>query len=228
VEGILVSLARTTRTFTHFEKVRMQEIPLVFFDRVLDGLDVSAVVIDDREGGYQATRHLLEQGCRRIAHFSGPQHLNIYKNRRQGYLDALREHELPIVEELIFNCDMALEDGTRGIEYLMALPEPPDGIFSASDFSMVGALQLLKQRGVRIPQDVALVGFSNETFTSFTDPLLTSVDQRCEQMGQAAVRLFLEMREENNGSFSPRRVVLQPDLMVRGSSQRLPQPTKSH
>ncbi|MBC8083846.1 MAG: LacI family DNA-binding transcriptional regulator [Hymenobacter sp.] len=220
VEGILVSLARTTRTFTHFEKVRMQEIPLVFFDRVLDGLDVNAVVIDDREGGYQATRHLLEQGCRRVAHFGGPQHLNIYKNRRQGYLDALRECGLPVEEELIFGCDMTLEDGARGMEYLLALPQPPDAVFSASDFSVVGALQLLKQRGIRIPQDVALAGFSNETFTSFTEPLLTSVDQRCEQMGQAAVRLFLEMRAESNGPFSPRRVVLQPDLMVRGSSRR--------
>ncbi|WP_022823282.1 LacI family DNA-binding transcriptional regulator [Hymenobacter norwichensis] len=222
VEGILVSLARTTRTFTHFEKVRMQQIPLVFFDRVLDGLDVSAVVIDDREGGYQATKHLLERGYRRIAHFCGPQHLNIYKNRRQGYLDALHEYGLPVVEELIFNCDMTLEDGERGIDYLLSLPEPPDAVFSSSDFSVVGALQLLKQRGVRVPQDMALVGFSNETFTSFTDPLLTSVDQRCEQMGQAAVRLFLEMREENDGLFSPRRVVLQPDLMVRGSSGTKP------
>ncbi|RSK44421.1 LacI family DNA-binding transcriptional regulator [Hymenobacter perfusus] len=218
VEGILVSMSRTTRDFRHFEKVRKQEIPLVFFDRVLDGLDVSAVVLDDREGGYQSTKHLIKQGCRHIAHFGGPQHLNIYKNRRQGYIDALLEAGLPLQEELIFYCDMTLEDGIRGMQQMLALPTPPDAVFSASDFSVVGALQELKRRKLRVPQDIALVGFSNEMFTSLTEPMLTSVDQRCEQMGQSAVRLFLEMREESSTTFSPRRVVLQPDLLIRESS----------
>ncbi|MCR5886429.1 LacI family transcriptional regulator [Hymenobacter sp. J193] len=221
VEGILVSMSRTTRDFKHFEKVRKQEIPLVFFDRVLDGLDVNAVVLDDREGGYQSTKHLISQGCRRIAHFGGPQHLNIYKNRRQGYVDALLEAGMPIEEELFFYCDMTLEDGIAGMQQMLRLPHPPDAIFSASDFSVVGALQELKRQGFRSPQDIALAGFSNETFTSLTEPMLTSVDQRCEQMGQSAVRLFLEMLEERGSKFSPRRIVLQPDLLVRTSSQRL-------
>lgn len=220
VEGILVSLARTTRDSRHFEKVRKQEIPLVFFDRVLDGLDVNAVVLDDREGGYQSTKHLLAQGCRRIAHFAGPEHLNIYKNRRQGYVDALREYGLPVEDDLIFHCDMTLEDGITGMRRMLALPAPPDAVFSASDFSIVGAMQELKSRGLRVPDDVALAGFSNETFTSLTEPMLTSVDQRCEQMGQSAVRLFLEMLQERHAPFSPRRVVLQPDLLVRASSLR--------
>ncbi|OON69301.1 LacI family DNA-binding transcriptional regulator [Hymenobacter sp. CRA2] len=220
VEGILVSLARTTRDFRHFEKVHKQEIPLVFFDRVLDGLDVSAVVLDDREGGYRATRHLIEQGCRRIAHFGGPQHLNIYKNRRLGYEDALREAGLPLDDALIYYCDMTLEDGVAGMQYLLQLPWPPDAVFSASDFSVVGALQELKVHGLRVPQDLALSGFSNETFTSFTEPMLTTVDQHCEQMGQDAVRLFLEMRHARSPGASPRRIVLQPELLVRGSSRR--------
>ncbi|TGD80590.1 LacI family DNA-binding transcriptional regulator [Hymenobacter wooponensis] len=218
VEGILVSLARNTLDFKHFEKVQKQEIPLVFFDRVLDGLDVNAVVIDDRAGGYQATKHLIAQGCRRIAHFSGPQHLNIYKNRRQGYLDALQEYGLPVEEELLFICDMTLEDGVTGMQHMLALPQRPDAIFSASDFSIVGAMQELKRHHLRVPQDIALAGFSNETFTSLTEPMLTSVDQRCEQMGQSAVRLLLEILRESSTNFSPRRVVLQPDLLVRASS----------
>ncbi|MBC6611233.1 LacI family DNA-binding transcriptional regulator [Hymenobacter sp. BT507] len=219
VEGILVSLSRTTRDFRHFEKVQRQQIPLVFFDRVLDGLDVSAVVLDDRAGGYQSTKHLIQQGYRRIAHFGGPQHLNIYKDRRQGYLDALREHDLPVEEDLIHIGNMKMEDGAAGIAHLLALPNPPDAVFSASDFAAVGALQALKQRGLRVPQDMALAGFSNETFTSLTEPMLTTIDQRCEQMGQAAVRLFLEILAETSGDFSPRRVVLRPDLLVRSSSQ---------
>ncbi len=220
VEGILVSLSRTTRDFKHFDKASKRDMPLVFFDRILDGRDVNAVVIDDRAGAYQSTAHLLAQGCRRIAHFAGPQHLNIYKNRLQGYLDALREHGVPYDEDLLFICDMRLEDGIRGMEQLLKLPVRPDAVFSSSDFSAVGALQVLKKRGLRVPQDVALTGFSNEMFTSFTEPLLTTVDQRCEQMGQAAVRLLLEILDEKRLGVSPRRVVLQPDLLVRGSSLR--------
>lgn len=220
VEGILVSLARTTRDFKHFEKVRKREIPLVFFDRILEGQDVNAVVLDDREGGYLTTKHLIAQGCRRIAHFAGPQHLNIYKNRRQGYVDALREYDLPVDESLIFYCDMTIEDGIAGMEQLLQLSQLPDAVFSASDFSIVGAMQVLKSQHLRVPEDIALVGFSNESFTFLTEPMLTSVDQRCEQMGQSAVRLFLELLEEKSAKFSPRRIVLQPDLIIRDSSIR--------
>jgi len=222
VEGILVSLSRTTRDFRHFEKVMKRDLPLVFFDRILEGRDVNAVVLDDREGAYQSTRHLLAQGCRRIAHFAGPLHLNIYKNRRQGYLDALHEAGLPTDESLIFGSDMKLEDGARGMEQLLRLPGgPPDAVFSASDFSIAGALQVLKKRGLRVPHDVALAGFSNETFTALTEPHLTSVDQRCEQMGQAAARLLLEVLTEKRHPVSPRRILLQPDLIVRESSRRV-------
>ena len=174
-----------------------------------------------REGAYQSTRHLLAQGCRRIAHFAGPQHLNIYKNRRQGYLDALREYDVAPDEDLVHISDMRLEDGARGMEQLLRLPQRPDAVFSASDITAVGALQVLRRRGLRVPQDVALAGFSNELFSSFTEPMLTTVDQRCEQMGQAAARLLLEILGEKRLNVSPRRVLLQPDLLVRASSLRL-------
>lgn len=220
VEGILVSLARTTREFEHFENVRKRDIPLVFFDRILEGHDVSAVVIDDRAGGYRATKHLLDQGYRRIAHFGGPQYLNIYKHRRQGYEDALREYGLPVPEELLYFCDMRMEDGAVGMKQLLALPQPPDAIFSSSDFSLVGALEVLKERGLRVPQDVGLVGFSNELFSRLTEPKLTSIDQHCELMGTTATRLLLQIMEEQGRRFAPRHIVLQPDLCVRASSLR--------
>ncbi len=220
VDGILVSLARTTRDFRHFEKVRARGTPLVFFDRILDGVDVSAVVLDDYQGGYQSVKHLLDHGCRRIAHFGGPQHLNIYKNRYAGYCQALHDHEVPFEKELVVFGDMTLEDGMRGMTQLLELPQRPDAVFSASDFSAVGALQVLKQRQLRIPQDIALAGFSNETFASLTEPMLTSVDQHCEEMGGAAVRLLLEMVQERSTPPTPRKIVLQPRLIVRESSRR--------
>ncbi|UOQ69798.1 LacI family DNA-binding transcriptional regulator [Hymenobacter volaticus] len=220
VDGILVSLARTTRDSSHFDKVLKQGIPLVFFDRILEGKQVNAVVLDDREGGYLSTKHLIQQGYRRIAHFAGPQHLNIYKYRRLGYEDALREANLPVEPTYTVINDMTLEDGIEGMKQLLDLPIPPDAVFSASDFSAVGALQLLKSRHIQVPQDIAISGFSNETFTALTEPMITSVDQHCEQMGQSAVELFLQILKEKNNNFSPRRVVLQPDLVVRNSTTR--------
>jgi LacI family transcriptional regulator len=220
VDGILVSLSRTTREFKHFEKVRKRDVPLVFFDRILEGYDVNAVVLDDRAGGYRATKHLLAQGYQRIAHFAGPQHLNIYKLRRQGYEEALREHGLPVEEELIFFCDMKMEDGIMGMTQMLALPNPPDAIFSASDFTAAGALQVLKERGLQVPADIALVGFSNELFSRLTEPMLTSIDQHCELMGRSATRLLLQIMEEQGQHFAPRHIVLQPDLCVRASSLR--------
>jgi LacI family transcriptional regulator len=220
VDGILVSLSRTTREFKHFEKVRKRDVPMVFFDRILEGYDVNAVVLDDRAGGYRATKHLLAQGYRRIAHFAGPQHLNIYKHRRQGYEEALREHGLLVEEELILLGDMKMEDGVEGMNRLLAMPQPPDAVFSASDFSAAGALQVLKERGLQVPKDMALVGFSNELFSRLTEPMLTSMDQHCELMGRTATHLLLQIMEEQGQHFAPRHIVLQPELYVRASSSR--------
>ncbi|WP_046245056.1 LacI family DNA-binding transcriptional regulator [Hymenobacter terrenus] len=224
VEGILVSLSRTTHDFKHFEKVRKHGVPLVFFDRILEGTDVNAVVIDDHQAAYQVVQHLIEQGHRRIAHFAGPQHLNIYKNRRQGYLSALYTHGLPVEEELIFTCDMTLDDGVAGMQQFLGLPAAtrPDAVFSASDFSALGAMQVLKEQGLRVPLDLALAGFSNELFTSYIEPSLTSVDQRCEQMGQSAVDMFLDMLEVRTDARRTRRIVLQPKVLIRDSSVRHP------
>ncbi|TYZ14155.1 LacI family transcriptional regulator [Hymenobacter lutimineralis] len=218
VAGILVSVARTTNDFRHFEKVRKRGIPLVFFDRTMDNDAVNSVVLNDWKGGYQSTKHLIDQGCRRIAHFAGLQHLNIYRNRRQGYLDALHDAGLPQDEELIVYSDMTMEEGADAMRRLLALPNPPDAVFSAGDSSVLGALQEVKRQGLRVPQDIALAGFSNEAFTSITEPMLTSVDQRCEEMGQATVRLFLELIDSAGGAYTQRQVVLQPELFVRESS----------
>jgi LacI family transcriptional regulator len=213
-----VSVARNTQDFHHFDKVQGRGIPLVFFDRTPPSEPVNSVVLNDQEGGLQATRHLIEQGCRRIAHLAGPQHLNIYKHRRQGYLDALASKGIAANEELIVYSDMSQEDGAEAARKLLALPNPIDAIFAAGDSAILGALQVIKSRGIRVPHDIALAGFSNEGFTAITEPRLTSVDQRCEEMGQAAVRLFLELTAAPAMPFAQRQVVLQPELFVRESS----------
>ena len=219
VEGILVSLANSTRDFGHFEALRQQNIPLVFFDRMVEnfqGSNVSSVLVDDYQGAYQAVSHLIEQGCTRIAHFRGPLHLNIHKNRHQGYCDALIAHGLPIEEDLIVLCDMTPKGGNQAMRHLLKLARRPDGVFSTNDLAAVGALQVIKAHRLRVPQDVAIVGFSNETFATLTEPMLSSVDQRCEQMGKTAVQLLQKMLKSGpNRVGPPKPIVLKPKLLVR-------------
>jgi LacI family transcriptional regulator len=218
VAGVLVSLARNTQEFHHFDKVRGRGIPLVFFDRIPTGELVNSVVLNDQAGAFAATNHLLEQGCRRVAHLAGPQHLNIYRERQQGYLNALAAHGIEPQKELIIYSDMTQEEGGQAMRQLLMLPNPIDGVFGAGDSVILGALQALKSQGIRVPQDIALAGFSNEGFTAITEPRLTSVDQRCEEMGEAAVRLFLELAAAPEALFMQRQVVLQPELFIRESS----------
>ena len=220
VDGILVSVARPTHDYAHFDKIRNRGIPLVFFDRIVDSPELNAVELDDFQGAYQSTKHLLEQGFRRIAHFGGPQHLNIYINRFGGYRQALEEAGIAVDDKLVLFSDMWEADGRAGMEQLLALKQRPDAVFSASDFSIVGAMRVLKERGLRIPQDVALAGFSNESFTSLTEPNLTSVDQCPQEVGEAAMNMLLEMVHEEGTAAAPRKIVVQPRLMMRESSMR--------
>ena len=219
VEGILVSVANTTQDTAHFEEVRRQGVPLVFFDRVLEGFGTeqsSAVSIDDYQGAFQAVTHLIAQGCRRVAHLGGPPTLSIHRHRHQGYLDALLAQGLAPDPALSLTTDMTQAGGAAAAAQLLALPTLPDAVFASTDVAAVGAMQAFKRHGLRVPQDVAFVGFSNEVFTTLTEPTLTSVDQRGEQMGRAAVQLLHQLLQGE----TPVPIVLQPELLVRDSTLR--------
>jgi LacI family transcriptional regulator len=222
VDGIIASLSKKTVNFDHFNKVIFEHIPLILFDRSNDQLEISHVVIDDYQGAYKAVSHLIQQGCRRIAHFTNIQKITIYTERLRGYQAALLDHGLPYDPELVIESDLQLEDGRRSAYKLLDLAELPDGIFSASDLGAMGALQVLKEKDVKVPDQIALVGFSNEPFTMFSDPPLTSVDQHCKRMGNIASDIFLEEIKGTNGEkFIPKKIVLMPELVIRKSSVRL-------
>lgn len=221
VDGILASYAKETTDFDHYKEIVKRGVPLILFDRLhetLESLEVGSVVIDDYLGAYKATEHLIEQGCERIAHFSGPQHVSIYKERRRGYEEALKRHNLPIDEDLIVESNLKLEAGRRLGKELLTWDQLPDAVFSASDYGAVGAMEILKEHNIKIPDDIAMVGFSNESFTSFVDPGLTTIDQHGEKMGQFAAQLFLNQISEDNGNRTPSKTVLNPQLIVRKSS----------
>lgn len=220
VDGIIVSFAKNTENFDHFRKVHEKGIPLVLFDRSFSGLDVSKVVIDDYMGAYQATEHLIQQGCRRIAHFTSVKKISIYKERLRGYREALEAYNLPYRNELVLESYLQFEDGLEGLNRLLDLDEWPDAIFSASAYSAVAALNACKERGIPVPDRIAIVGFANEDFTSFCDPPMSTVDQQSMQIGNAAAEIFLEQITVGRGRFVPKRIVLTPELIIRKSSLR--------
>ena len=220
VDGIIASIGKNTEVFDHYKKVQEEKIPLVLFDRTTDALEVSQVMIDDFLGAYKVVEHLIQQGCRRIAHFTSPKKVSIFKERLRGYTEALSDYGIPYNEDLVIKSNLQLEDGRESMEKLLRLKERPDAIFSASDYGAMGAMQVLKENNFRIPQDVALAGFSNDPFTSFTDPALTTVDQFSVTMGKKTAEVFFELLNSKEQEETPQKIVLKPELIVRQSSMK--------
>lgn len=221
IDGIFMSVSKTTVNTDHIQKILDQGTPLVFFDRKKEISGVSAVTVDDYKGGFMATEHLIKQGCRRIAHFSGDLNLEIYTNRYEGYKAALRKHDIPLNPELVMMVSSKIESGAAAVAKLWDLKEKPDAIFSAGDHNALGAIQELRRRKVRIPQDICVVGFSNEPFTKYMELPITSVDQTPQIMGKIAAEVFLEQIEGKQTLTIEKKVVLTPELCIRASSDRL-------
>lgn len=224
VDGIIASVAKETSDISHFQKVKSQGVPLVLYDRVIESLDVNMVISDDYLGAYQAVVHLIEQGCKRIAHFAGKQHIHIYQNRLKGYLQALEDHHLAADENLIIETDLIqdtysiLQTGFDMGKQLMDLPNPPDGLFSSSDFAAIGAINYFKKTGIQIPDEIALVGYSNDFSASVIDPGLTSLDQHTIRMGNLAAEQFLNQARTKPEKFLSQKTILTPELIIRESS----------
>jgi LacI family transcriptional regulator len=218
VDGIIASHGKETANFDHFKKVKEKGIPLILFDRSNDELEVSQVLIDDYLGAYKATEHLIQEGCKRIAHFTNNRKISIYKERLRGYREALEANGIKYEESLVVESNLQLEDGRNSMTQLLKLKTIPDAVFSASALGAMGAMQILKEKGIKIPSQVAIVGFSNEAFTSFTDPALSTVEQHSLRIGNAAAELFLEQTSKGKDKFIPQKVVLKPELLIRASS----------
>ncbi|WP_215223710.1 LacI family DNA-binding transcriptional regulator [Echinicola shivajiensis] len=220
VDGIIMSIGKNTDDFEHLERVVEKGIPLVLFDRITEEVAVNQVVIDDYIGAYKSVEHLIENGFTKIAHFTNPRKINIYSERLRGYADALKDNGIPFDQNLIIESNMQLEDGQQSTLKMLEEGIDFDAIFSSSDYAAMGALQILKEKGIKVPEDVGIAGFGNEPFTSFTTPSLTTVDQVSIPMGNVAAELFFELLKADPKKFVPQKTVLKPELIIRGSSTR--------
>jgi DNA-binding LacI/PurR family transcriptional regulator len=218
VDGLLVSLTRETANTEHFENLQRKGVPLVFFNRVCEGMNVSKVMVDDYQGAYVAVEHLIAGGRKRIAHLAGPPALLISRNRLNGYLDALRAHNLPADPELIIHYDLTKEKARIYVKHLLDLSPPPDALFAINDPTAIEAIRVIKARGLRIPEDISVVGFSNDPSSELIEPGLTTVEQPVHQIGQVAAQLLLAQLESGSEAFVPQTRVLPTRLIVRGST----------
>lgn len=217
VDGILMSISNAKLDSPALNNLAEKQVPLVYFDRKKDVSGISSVTVDDFYGAYEATKHLIEQGCKRIAHLSNDRSLEIFKNRYLGYKQALLDHNIEVDESLVIETHSKVDEGRKTTKLFLKMASPPDAIFSSSDFTALGAIQEIKAQGLRIPEDISVVGFSNEPFTRFMELSITSVDQSPQEMGRIAAQVFLEEVGGNNMKIE-KKVVLEPKLIIRKSS----------
>lgn len=192
IAGLIVSISQDTQNVEHFKNLINQNIPIVFFDRACNEIESSKVLVDDYEGAVSAVNHLIEKGYKRIAHIAGPKHLSISQSRLNGYISTLNANGLPIIESYIIPGGLHRIDGRSAVKKLKSLPEMPDAIFAVNGPVQLGAYTQIKEYGFRIPQDIALIGFSDDPMSSLVDPPLSTVGQPAYEMGVAAANLLLE------------------------------------
>jgi len=216
VDGILISRTKETNQDEHFKSALEIGIPMVFFDRTFKELDTDKVIVDDIGAAYLATEYLIKMGCKKIAHFKGPDNLQISRKRLEGYKKALEKHNHKIDDSLIIMCDN-LEDAMKVTQNLIDNNNLPDGIFAVNDMAAIGALKVLKINKILIPQQVQIVGFANELISSITTPSLTTIEQNGYEMGRRAAELILK-RIESKKEYPSQTVIIPTNLIKRHST----------
>ncbi len=219
VDGFIISVSSETKSFEHFKKIQERGLPIVVFDRVTPDLIAPSVRIDNEDGGFHATEHLILQGYKRIAILAGPKNLGISNKRLEGYLNALKKHKIKKEDSHIIHCDFNQDYAYFATKELLNAKKRPDAIFTISDRMAIGAMLAIKEKGLNMPDDIGLVGFNNEPVTSLVTPQITSIEMSAFDVGKAAAKLFIETMHHREDLTSIEQVI-RPKLIVRASSQR--------
>ncbi len=221
VDGLLVSLSYDTEELSHFDPFFKKNIPVIFFDRVEQHDSCTNILIDNRQAAYEATHHLAQQGCKRIVHITAMPKRNVYIDRLHGYKQALADCGLPFKEEYVIVNNLSIEAGAEAAEIIRNMDPMPDGLFVANDNCAVGALVPLKQAGIRIPEDIAVVGFNNDPVSKVVEPNLTTINYPGYEMGEVAARNLINHLNGTAPIHSTNSIILRSELCIRDSSRRL-------
>jgi LacI family transcriptional regulator len=219
VDGILISLAFDTKNLDHFNKLFNKDIPIVFFDRVADCQGCMSVIIDNYKAGYEATTHLIEQGCKKIIHLGGNILRNVYSERFRGYKQALHDNDIDFNQKLVFISDLTGQSGRDIMKKVLKQNLKPDGIFASNDTSAVATMVEMQEAGIKIPDDIAVAGFNNEPISQVIRPNLTTVDYPAKEIGEIAATALIE-KLNNSQSANYSTIVLKHSLIIRQSSLR--------
>lgn len=223
IDGLIVSVSTENENFDYYTDLIAKGMPLVFFDRVINEIDTHKVIVDNYKGAYEATTHLIRNGCRAIATLANVQFLSITKERVAGYKQALADNDIPFREELVYHCQPGKdlnEEAATAVQQLLALPNRPDAILGLSDKLTTGCLRAFKKAAVSIPRDMQLIGFSNNDLTDLLEPALSIIKQPAFEMGAVATQLLLQLIESKRPVTEFEKRVLSPELIIRDSSPK--------
>lgn len=220
VDGLIASLAIDTIGIEHYKIFHEKGIPVIFFDRVDEQSEHAKVIIDNYKCGYEATRHLIEQGCNSIVIVTGSLQRNVYAQRFQGYKDALANNGISFDEQHLIITGLSENCGIEAAEKILQMQPLPEGVFITNDFSAAVCMQKLKEHGICIPKDIAFVGFNNDTISRIIEPQLTSIDYRGVDMGETAARCLLNHLKGISNIIDTNTIVIRSNLLIRKSSLR--------
>lgn len=218
VAGLIVSISQETRTGAHFNALMQRGIPLVFFDRVCEDVAAHKVVIDDTKSAFDAVSYLIKKGYKKIAHFTGPMELDICSKRWIGYKDALEKNGMTVNKDLVRYSGLHEIDGYSAMDSLLQQNIIPDAIFAVNDPVAIGVYQRIREAGLRIPDDIGIVGFSNNKITNLIDPPMTTVNQPSFEMGKTSAEILIGLIEKKEKNLRPKTVVLHSQLIIRKST----------
>lgn len=223
VEGIFLSVSQETYDsglYEHLEKVGKGNVPLIFIDRAYEGFGAGSITIDDYHGAFAAVQHLINTGRRRIAHLKGPNGMTVTEQRFNGYIACLQQNGLPIDNSLILNTNFKVESALEPTALL--LEQKPDAIFGVNDQVAIGAMKVIREKGWRIPEDIAVIGFDDSPISAYISPALSSVSRPGRQIGEESARIFLQSVHSDNQPTANTHLILPSRLIIRASSQPKP------
>lgn len=218
VDGLISSLSFDTKDLEHFRPFIDRGVPVIFFDRVETNSDTTVVVIDNYKCGYQATRHLIEQGCKRIVHVTSSLARNVYSERFRGYRDALSDHHIPFDGDLVLIGDLSENAGVESARKILDIRPLPDGAFITNDFVAAVCMRTLKQYNIGIPGDIAVVGFNNDAIGQLIEPALTTINYPGKEMGEVAATSLINHLKGIANIRQINKIIISSELIVRGSS----------